>query len=41
MDIRWIIINVYRFPQSAAGGSQDTAQGDQTFQDDGDDDLYS
>ncbi|XP_046838255.1 transitional endoplasmic reticulum ATPase TER94 [Vespa crabro] len=31
----------FRFPQSAAGGSQDTAQGDQTFQDDGDDDLYS
>ncbi|CAG5100779.1 Similar to TER94: Transitional endoplasmic reticulum ATPase TER94 (Drosophila melanogaster) [Cotesia congregata] len=31
----------FRFPQNAAGGTQDTTQGDQTFQDDGDDDLYS
>ncbi|RLU26901.1 hypothetical protein DMN91_000699 [Ooceraea biroi] len=31
----------FRFPQSGAGGTQDTTQGDQAFQDDGDDDLYS
>jgi len=33
--------NHCRFPQSGAGGTQDTTQGDQAFQDDGDDDLYS
>jgi len=33
--------NRCRFPQSGAGGTQDTTQGDQAFQDDGDDDLYS
>lgn len=30
-----------RFPQSGASGTQDTTQGDQAFQEDGDDDLYS
>jgi len=33
--------NICRFPQSGAGGAQDNTQGDQAFQDDGDDDLYS
>jgi len=32
---------ICRFPQSGAGGAQDNTQGDQAFQDDGDDDLYS
>lgn len=31
----------FRFPQSGGSGTQDTTQGDPTFQDDGDDDLYS
>jgi len=31
----------FRFPQSGAGGAQENTQGDQAFQDDGDDDLYS
>lgn len=31
----------FRFPQGGTSGTQDTTQGDQTFQDDGDDDLYS
>ncbi|OAD55598.1 Transitional endoplasmic reticulum ATPase TER94 [Eufriesea mexicana] len=31
----------FRFPQSGTSGIQDITQGDHTFQDDGDDDLYS
>lgn len=36
-----IVKTVCRFPQSGAGGAQDSTQGDQAFQEDGDDDLYS
>ena len=35
-------LHIYRFPQGgSASGAQDPTQGEQPFQDDGDDDLYS